>query len=174
MFLATVLLALLAQAPAAQSPAVAPAAPSSANTSSVMISSEEIADTLKASIANNVVDQPIKAMDIVTPSGHRASLAMLRRTRAETNALIHNRVTEIYQITEGSGTLVTGGTLDGAQPTDLTRLNAGPSQTGTHKGGDSRHVKPNDVIIVPAGTPHRFSALDGPFITYLVYRFEPR
>jgi mannose-6-phosphate isomerase-like protein (cupin superfamily) len=174
MFLATVLLALLAQAPAAQSPAVAPAAPSSANTSSVMISSEEIADTLKASIANNVVDQPIKAMDIVAPSGHRASLAMLRRTRAETNALIHNRVTEIYQITEGSGTLVTGGTLDGAQPTDLTRLNAGPSQTGTHKGGDSRHVKPNDVIIVPAGTPHRFSALDGPSITYLVYRFEPK
>jgi len=174
MFLATVLLAWLAQAPAAQSPAVAPAAPSSANTSSVMISSEEIADTLKASIANNVVDQPIKAMDIVAPSGHRASLAMLRRTRAETNALIHNRVTEIYQITEGSGTLVTGGTLEGAQPTDLTRLNAGPSQTGTHKGGDSRHVKPNDVIIVPAGTPHRFSALDGPFITYLVYRFEPK
>src|SRR6185369_8710360 len=117
MFLATVLLAWLAQAPAAQSPAVAPAAPPSANTSSVMISSEEIADTLKASIANNVVDQPIKAMDIVAPSGHRASLAMLRRTRAETNALIHNRVTEIYQITEGSGTLVTGGTLDGAQPT---------------------------------------------------------
>jgi mannose-6-phosphate isomerase-like protein (cupin superfamily) len=174
MFLATVLLAWLAQAPAAQSPAVAPAAPSSANTSSVMISSEEIADTLKASIANNVVDQPIKAMDIVAPSGHRASLAMLRRTRAETNALIHNRVTEIYQITEGSGTLVTGGTLDGAQPTDLTRLNAGPSQTGMHKGGDSRHVKPNDVIIVPAGTPHRFSALDGPSITYLVYRFEPK
>ena len=154
--------------------AQAPAAPSSATTSSVFISGDEIADTLKNSIANNVVDQPIKAMDIITPAGHRASMAMLRRTRAETNALIHNRVTEIYQITEGSGTLVTGGTLDAAQPTDLTRLNAGPSQTGTHKGGDSRHVKPNDVIIVPAGTPHRFSALDGPSITYLVFRFEPK
>src|SRR5262245_43789522 len=169
---------VLAQA-AAQStppaqPAVAPPAPSSANTSSVFISGDEIAATLKASIANNVVDQPIKAMDVVAPSGHRASLAMLRRTRAETTALIHNRVTEIYQITEGSGTLVTGGTLEGAQATDLTRLNAGPSQTGTHKGGESRHVKPNDVIIVPAGTPHRFSALDGPFITYLVFRFEPK
>ena len=170
----TPLVILLAQAPAAQAPAGAPAAPSSANTPSVFISAEEIAGTLKASIANNVVDQPIKAMDVVAPSGHRASLAMLRRTRAETTALIHNRVTEIYQITEGSGTLVTGGTLDGAQATDLTRLNAGPSQTGTHKGGESRHVKPNDVIIVPAGTPHRFSALDGPFITYLVFRFEPK
>ena len=58
--------------------------------------------------------------------------------------------------------------------TDLTRLNAGPSQTGTHKGGESRRVGPKDVIIVPAGMPHRFSQLDGPEIVYLVYRFEPK
>jgi mannose-6-phosphate isomerase-like protein (cupin superfamily) len=141
---------------------------------STFISAEEIAKTLKESTANNVVDQPIKAMDIATPSGHRASLALLRRTKAETTALVHDRVTEIYEITEGSGTLVTGGTLDNATPTDLTRLNAGPSRTGTHRGGESRHVGPHDVIIVPAGTAHRFSALDGPVITYLVYRFEPK
>ena len=172
MRLTTLLLILFGQAASSQSSA--PAAPSSATTSSVFISAEEISDTLRASIANNVVDQPIKALDVVAPSGHRASIAMLRRTRPETSALIHDRVTEIYQIREGSGTLVTGGSLEGAQRTDLTRLNAGPSQTGTHKGGDSRHVKPDDVIIVPAGTPHRFSALDGPSITYLVYRFEPK
>src|SRR5262249_50297239 len=99
---------------------------------------------------------------------------LLRRTKAETSALIHDRVTEIYQITEGSGTLVTGGTLENATPTDLTRLNAGPSRTGTHRGGESRHVGPNDVIIVPAGTARRFSVLDGPAIPYLVYRFEPK
>jgi mannose-6-phosphate isomerase-like protein (cupin superfamily) len=156
----SLLATLLAQAPA--------------QSSSTYISAEEIARTLKESTANNVVDQPIKAMDIATPSGHRASLALLRRTKAETTALIHDRVTEIYQITEGSGTLVTGGTLENATPTDLTRLNAGPSRTGTHRGGDSRHVGPQDVIIVPAGTAHRFSALDGPVITYLVYRFEPK
>src|SRR5262245_31700440 len=114
------IVALLAQAPA--------------QTSSTYISAEDIARTLKESTANNVVDQPIKAMDIATPSGHRASLALLRRTKAETTALIHDRVTEIYQITEGSGTLVTGGTLENATPTDLTRLNAGPSRTGTHRG----------------------------------------
>jgi mannose-6-phosphate isomerase-like protein (cupin superfamily) len=151
--------ALLAQAPAAPG---------------THISADEIAKTLKESIANNVVDQPIKAVDIGAPSGHRASLAMLRRTRPETAALVHDRVTEIYQITDGSGTLVTGGLLENATPTDLTRLNAGPSRTGSHKGGESRHVVPHDVIIVPAGTPHRFSALDGGAITYLVYRFEPK
>src|SRR3954454_6749455 len=140
--------------------------------SGTVITADEIAATLKQSIANAVVDQPLKAADV--PGGHKASLALLRRTKAETSALIHNRVTEIYQITEGSGTIVTGGTLENPTDTDLTRLNAGPSQTGTHKGGDARHVGPTDVIIVPAGTPHRFSVLDGPEIVYLVYRFEPK
>ena len=153
--------------------AQAPAAPSSATTPSVYISADDIARTLQQSIANNVVDQPVKAMDVVAPSAHRASLALLRRTKEETTALIHDRVTEIYQIVEGAGTLVTGGRLNDAKPTDLTRLNAGPSRTGAHEGGDSRRVGPKDVIIIPAGTAHRFSALDGP-ITYLVYRFEPK
>jgi mannose-6-phosphate isomerase-like protein (cupin superfamily) len=140
--------------------------------SGTVITADEIAATLKQAVANNVVDQPVKAADV--PGGHKASLALLRRTKAETSALIHNRVTEIYQISEGSGTIVTGGTLENPTNTDLTRLNAGPSQTGTHKGGDARHVGPKDVIIVPAGTPHRFSQLDGPEIVYLVYRFEPK
>jgi mannose-6-phosphate isomerase-like protein (cupin superfamily) len=146
---------------AAQPPAV----------SGTYISAEEIATTVKQSTANNVVDQPVKAMDV--PGGHRASVAVLHRTKPETAALIHDRVTEIYEVMEGSGTLVTGGSLEDAKPTDLTRVNAGPSQTGTHRGGVSRKVGPKDVIIVPAGMPHRFSELDGP-ITYLVYRFEPK
>ncbi len=141
-----------------------------AQTSGTVITADEIAATLKQSIANNVVDQPVKAADV--PGGHKASLAVLRRTKPETSALIHNRVTEIYQIIEGAGTMVTGGALENPTATDLTRLNAGPSQTGTHKGGESRRVGPKDVIIVPAGTPHRFSELDGP-IVYLIYRFEP-
>src|SRR4051794_18739868 len=140
--------------------------------SGTVVTADEIAATLKHSIANNVVDQPVKAADV--PGGHKASLALLRRTKAETSALIHNRVTEIYQITEGSGTIVTGGRLENPTDTDLTRLNAGPSQTGTHTGGEARHVGPKDVIIVPAGMPHRFSQLDGAAIVYLVYRFEPK
>ena len=140
--------------------------------SGTVITADEIASTLKQSTANNVVDQPVKATEV--PGGHKASLALLRRTKAETSALIHDRVTEIYQITTGSGTIVTGGSLDNPTATDLTRLNAGPSQTGTHKGGESKHVGPKDVIIIPAGMPHRFSQLDGPEIVYLVYRFEPK
>jgi mannose-6-phosphate isomerase-like protein (cupin superfamily) len=133
------------------------------------ISKEEHEAVLKEQIAKNVVDQPIKATEVL---GGKASVAMLHRVKPEASALIHDFVTETYYIVSGSGTIVTGGTLGEAKPTDLTRVNAGMSQTGTRIGGESRKVKPGDIIVIPAGTPHSFSALDGP-ISYLVYRFEP-
>lgn len=136
----------------------------------VHISKEEHDAVLKAQIAKAVVDQPIKAADV---RGGKASVAMLHRVKPEANALIHDHVTETYYILSGSGTIVTGGSLGDAKPYDLTRLNAGMSQTGTRQGGESRKVKPGDIVIIPAGTPHSFSALDGP-ISYLVYRFEPK
>lgn len=130
---------------------------------------EEHEAVLKAQIAKNVVDQPIKASDVL---GGKASVAMLHRVKPEASALIHDHVTETYYIVSGSGTIVTGGQLDGAKPTDLSKYNAGMSQSGRRIGGDARRVKPGDIIIIPAGTPHSFSELDGP-ISYLVYRFEP-
>ena len=133
------------------------------------ISREEHEQVLREQTAKNVVDQPIKASNVV---GGKASVARLRRVKPEVNALIHDYVTETYYITSGSGTFVTGGSLGGARPTDLSNVNAGMSQTGSRIGGEARRVKAGDIVIVPAGTPHSFSELDGP-IEYLVYRFEP-
>ena len=133
------------------------------------ITKEDHEAVLKEQIAKNVVDQPIKASDVI---GGKASVAMLHRVKPEASALIHDYVTETYYIVSGSGTFVSGGRLGDAKPTDLTRVNAGMSQTGTRIGGEARKVKPGDIVIVPAGKPHSFSELDGP-ISYLVYRFEP-
>ena len=133
------------------------------------ITREEHEQILKEQTEKNVVDRPIKATNVL---GGKASVARLRRVRPETSALIHDYVTETYYIMSGSGTFVTGGSLGGAKPTDLSNVNAGMSQTGARVGGDARRVKAGDIVIVPAGTPHSFSELDGP-IEYLVYRFEP-
>ena len=143
----------------------APQAPAPA----VVITKEEHESTLRQQIAGNVVDQPIKLADVL---GGKASVAMLHRAKPEANALIHDYVTETYYILSGSGTIVTGGSLGGAKPIDLRKYNAGLGQSGTRIGGESRKVKPGDIIIIPAGLPHSFSELDGP-ISYLVYRFEP-
>jgi mannose-6-phosphate isomerase-like protein (cupin superfamily) len=135
-----------------------------------VITAAEAAAVLKEQIPKNVVDQPIKLSEV---RGGKASVASLHRAKPEASALIHDNVTETYYIVKGSGTIVTGGTLGDAKPTDLTRVNAGMSQTGTRQGGTPRRVGPGDIIIIPAGTPHSFSELDGP-ISYLVFRFEPR
>lgn len=157
----TLLLLLCTLSLEAQAPDASPAS---------HISREDHEAMLKEQIAKGVVDQPIKASEVL---GGKASVAMLHRTKPETSALIHDRVTETYYILSGAGTMVTGGTLRDAKPTDLSRVNAGMSQTGTRQGGESRKLKPGDIIIIPAGTPHSFSELDGP-ISYLVYRFEPK
>jgi mannose-6-phosphate isomerase-like protein (cupin superfamily) len=138
--------------------------------SATFITAAEVETTRQASIAKNAVDTPIKSTEI---PGGTSTVAMLYRSKPETSALIHDHVTEIYQVIEGSGTLITGGRLDSPRESDLTRVGAGLSHSGTHVGGDSRHVGPKDVIVVPAGVAHRFSQLDGP-ISYLVYRFAPK
>ena len=81
-------------------------------------------------------------------------------------AIIHPFSTEIYYVIEGTGTLVTGGTLElplapSADP-DVVRSKA-------IKDGMTRRVAKGDVIVVPPGTPHWFSAIDGT-ITYLESR----
>jgi mannose-6-phosphate isomerase-like protein (cupin superfamily) len=133
----------------------------------LVVTADEHATTLKQSVANNTVDTLMKGTDVL---GGKAGVAMLYRVKPEASALIHDQATEIYYILDGSGTIVTGGSLKNPRETDLTRLGAGISHSGERVGGESRKVKAKDIIIVPAGTPHSFSQLDGP-ISYLVYRF---
>jgi mannose-6-phosphate isomerase-like protein (cupin superfamily) len=132
------------------------------------IGSAQIDAFLKKAVEGNIVDQLIRDVDI---AGHKVALALLRRVKPETNALVHSHVTEIYQIIKGTGTLTTGGRLTSSKPIDLARVAAGVGLQGPHEGGSSQVVGPGDVIIVPEGTPHRFSVLTGE-IVYLTYRFD--
>ena len=148
---------------------VAAQAVASTSPPAVHITPAEIAEILETGIAKSAVDQPIKGVDV---HGGRALVAMLHRDKAEAAALIHERVTETYYILQGSGTIVTGGSLGNPTATDLSKFGVGPSLTGMRQGGESRKVGPGDIIIVPAGTPHSFNQLDSP-ISYLVFRFDP-
>jgi glc operon protein GlcG len=83
-------------------------------------------------------------------------------------AIIHPFSIEIYQITEGSGTLVTGGSLTPPPPPPET-----PDVVRSKgiTGGESRKVGKGDVVVMPPGTPHWFSQIDGS-ITYLEARIR--
>jgi mannose-6-phosphate isomerase-like protein (cupin superfamily) len=92
------------------------------------------------------------------------NVVVRRRQAGPNNASVHTAegdgqdVTEIYQILEGSGTYVTGGTMP--DPND---------RTAGIRGGESHDVKPGDFIVIPPGTAHWFSRINGQ-ITYLEVR----
>jgi len=86
-------------------------------------------------------------------------IVVRRRQEGPNNASVHDDVTEIYNIDSGSGTFVTGGTFASAQ-----------DRTAGIKGGVARHIEAGDFVVLPPGTPHWFSKIDGS-ITYVETRF---
>ena len=77
-------------------------------------------------------------------------------------AIAHPGNTELHYIIEGSGTVVTGG--------KIIRAPGAAAGAATIEGGETRRVVKGDVIIVPAGSPHWYSVVEGK-ITYLEVRF---
>jgi mannose-6-phosphate isomerase-like protein (cupin superfamily) len=138
------------------------------------VPSSDVQATLKRAPENSVSDQQIRVVDV---GKYNIGVgAVYRSVKAVQAAVEHDQVTEVYTIMEGSGTLVTGGTLVNAKrrPGDhrsVAELN-GPSVDGTGlQGGESRRVGPGDVVIIPAGVGHYFSSVDGS-IKYLVVRVD--
>jgi mannose-6-phosphate isomerase-like protein (cupin superfamily) len=68
--------------------------------------------------------------------------------------------TELLYITEGSGTMVTGGTL----------VPAAAGRPASIANGVTQRFAKGDVFIVPVGSPHWFAAIDTP-VTYLEVRW---
>jgi mannose-6-phosphate isomerase-like protein (cupin superfamily) len=85
---------------------------------------------------------------------------VIRRTEAA-GAIVHRPGTELHFVTDGAGTLVTGGTI--ARP-------AGGG-TATIENGVSRRIAKGDAVLIPEGTPHWYQAVEGS-ITYLEVRFN--
>lgn len=141
------------------------------NAAAAYVTTAEIDAALQQMPPNSTTyDKPIKTVDT---GAYKVTIVVLRRIPGKTadSALLHDRVTEVYQILTGAGTFETGGTLVDGKPVDLTSEAAGPSVRGTIQGGESRRMGPGDVVVIPPGLPHRFSSLEGT-ITYLVTRIE--
>ena len=119
---------------------------------------------------NAVSDRPIRVVDV---GGYKVGVyGVFRPKSVKQDAVLHEtRVTEVYQMLDGAGTLVTGGTL--VEPDKGTLGGVGRTVRGSRiDGGVSRRVTKGDIIIIPAGTPHWWSQLDGD-ITYVIIRPDP-
>jgi mannose-6-phosphate isomerase-like protein (cupin superfamily) len=81
---------------------------------------------------------------------------MEHRVNMPQNASIHDKEAELFYVVDGGGTIVTGGKL-----TNASRQNADNSTGSGIEGGTSKKIAKGDFILVPEGTPHWFSAIDG-------------
>lgn len=89
------------------------------------------------------------------------NLVVRRRFDGPNNASIHSsatdgvNMTEIMEIVDGSGTLMTGGTwVDPAQTRTTDR-------TKGITGGEVHEVQAGDFVVIPPGTAHWFPKING-------------
>jgi mannose-6-phosphate isomerase-like protein (cupin superfamily) len=146
------------------------------------ISNGSVQDALNKAVARGGGGQQILVSDIgkadvtvgVDYVKHDATPGIRLRDTAKQVASEHDKVTEIYHIMEGRGTLVTGGSIVGIhrEPNDTAVALNGPTMRGTTiQGGVSRQLGPGDVVVIPAGVPHWFSGVSDD-LKFLIIRVD--
>lgn len=86
------------------------------------------------------------------------TVAALEYWKAPGKPAVHPDEAEYALVIEGSGTLVSGGTM-----ADAKESRPGLVEGSRINGGTTRRLGPGDVILVPAGVPHWFG-IDGKLV----------
>lgn len=149
-----VLIALASAARAQQATAPSPKLFTSAADLTAMIAKAK---------ADRKPDQANFAQPILQVAPYNANLEY-RVAGINANASVHEREAEMFYVVDGSGTLVTGGTLK-----DERRTNADNLSGSVIDGGARRRVGKGDFIMVPEGTPHWFGEIDGALVLMSVH-----
>jgi quercetin dioxygenase-like cupin family protein len=76
---------------------------------------------------------------------------------------IHATDTDIFYVTEGSATFLTGGTAVEPKTTK-----PGEQLADKMTGGTVHHLTKGDVIVIPAGMAHQFTEVKAPFLYFVV------
>lgn len=85
------------------------------------------------------------------------------RREAPGQAEVHELDTDVIYVLKGTATFVTGGSVEDGKTTGPQEIRG-----AAIKGGETRTLRPGDVMVVPAGTPHWFKQVQGPFLYYVV------
>ena len=121
-------------------------------------SSADVRMMIAKAKAERKADQPNFSQPIVALAPYSANLEY-RVGGLNAPASTHAKDAEMFYVVEGSGTVVTGGHLQNERPTNADNA----SGTGI-EGGDSRRIAAGDFVLVPQGTPHWFTQIDGALV----------
>ncbi len=108
-------------------------------------------------------DQPNFSQPIVSLAPYNANLEY-RVGGLNAPASTHDKDAELFYVVEGSGTVVTGGTLQNER-----RSNADNASGTGIEGGAPRKIAAGDWVLVPEKTPHWFTQIDGTLVMMSVH-----
>jgi len=141
------------------------------------IPNAEVQAYVKRAIANKLIDQQVRQVDIGKAN---VGVAVVYRGKiADPSATVaeHDLVSEVYHVIDGSATLVLGPDLVDKQrrpaaETTVRLLNGPGNNAKGIRNGVAHELKPGDVVVIPAGTGHQFTKIDD-HISYLMVRIDP-
>ena len=110
--------------------------------------------------ADKVAAAFAKGMPLVEVESYKVHAS---RREASGQAEVHAKDTDIIYVLTGTATFVTGGTV-----VDGKNIEAEEIRGASIEGGETREIRPGDVIIVPNGTPHWFKEVPAPMTYYVV------
>jgi mannose-6-phosphate isomerase-like protein (cupin superfamily) len=137
----------------------------------------EIQSYIKRGIANQLIDQQVRQVDIGKANVGVAVVYRGKLTNPQPAVAEHDLVSEVYHIIDGSATLVLGPDLVGKErrpstETTVRLLNGPGNNAKTIRNGIAHQIKAGDVVVIPAGTGHQFTKIDD-HVTYLMVRIDP-
>jgi mannose-6-phosphate isomerase-like protein (cupin superfamily) len=94
------------------------------------------------------------------------SIRLSARTKSG-GAEVHAHYDDIFVVTQGKATLVTGGTVANAQTG-----NDGETKGSSIQGGESRTIEKGDVVHIPAGLPHQLIIAPGETYASIVVKVK--
>ena len=110
-----------------------------------------------------VAGQPgLYALRLSPPS--ESPVIGIRRTTPGKSEL-HANFTDVWYVVDGAATLITGGTMQ-----DASETAPGETRGPGIKDGSSRPIRKGDYAVIPAGTPHWISKVDGTGFLYIVVK----
>ena len=105
---------------------------------------------------------------------HQVGISLVYRLKGQSNPnfAVHDDVAEVYHVLEGKGRMLLGGTIVDWQRRPTSAGNGMGSGGTKSEGAREIQIARGDVLIIPAGTPHRWLMADE-FTAYTVVRMDP-
>ena len=116
---------------------------------------------LQAALAKLPTDRPNAAARVFTLDPYAVSVE--QRQPQTQGAAAHADRAELFYVIDGSGTMLTGGTITDGKATGVN------TQGTTIAGGTRIAFKTGDFIMVPSGVPHQFVDLKAPVRVMSMY-----